>query len=146
MPLVAAPLTRGNARGPGVNPPGRRQEDDVNLIAHTLRSGGFDASEDGTNPESGQRPRHTEPTGDAAGLNGAPVDADGMRTPDGLAGRLDGPTVNAGGITEGDRSAYDPQPDGRRYAACGDGVVAPVAAWIGRRLAATMTNTLREAA
>ena len=29
----------------------------------------------------------------------------------------------------------NPLPDGRRYAACGDGVVAPVAEWIGRRLA-----------
>lgn len=28
----------------------------------------------------------------------------------------------------------NPRPDGRRYAACGDGVVAPVAEWIGRRL------------
>jgi hypothetical protein len=36
---------------------------------------------------------------------------------------------------EGNASAYDPQPDGRRYAACGDGVVAPVAEWIARRLA-----------
>jgi P27 family predicted phage terminase small subunit len=30
--------------------------------------------------------------------------------------------------------ALDPLPDGRRYAACGDGVVAPVAEWVGRRL------------
>jgi DNA (cytosine-5)-methyltransferase 1 len=29
-------------------------------------------------------------------------------------------------------------PDSRRYAACGDGVVAPVAEWIGRRLAAEL--------
>ena len=31
-------------------------------------------------------------------------------------------------------------PDGRRYAACGDGVVAPVAEWIGRRLARTLVT------
>jgi len=31
-------------------------------------------------------------------------------------------------------SAYDPKPDGRRYAACGDGVVGPVARWIGGRV------------
>jgi DNA (cytosine-5)-methyltransferase 1 len=30
----------------------------------------------------------------------------------------------------------DPQPDGPRYAACGDGVTASVAEWIGRRLLA----------
>lgn len=29
--LIAAPLTKGSASGPGVNPPGRRQEDDHNL-------------------------------------------------------------------------------------------------------------------
>lgn len=34
-----------------------------------------------------------------------------------------------------DRCAWDPQPDGRRYAACGDGVAAPHAHWIGLRLA-----------
>jgi hypothetical protein len=27
-----------------------------------------------------------------------------------------------------------PAPDGRRYAACGDGVTATVAEWIGRRI------------
>jgi DNA (cytosine-5)-methyltransferase 1 len=36
--------------------------------------------------------------------------------------------------SEGDRCAVDPLPDGRRYAACGDGVVAPVSEWIGRRI------------
>lgn len=32
-PEVAAPLTRGSATGDGVSEPGRRQEDDVNLVA-----------------------------------------------------------------------------------------------------------------
>lgn len=32
-PETAAPLTRGSARGDGVSEPGRRQEDDVNLVA-----------------------------------------------------------------------------------------------------------------
>jgi DNA (cytosine-5)-methyltransferase 1 len=31
--LIAAPLTRGSATGPSVNQPGRRQEDDVNLVS-----------------------------------------------------------------------------------------------------------------
>lgn len=35
-PSVAAPLTRGSARGEGVNRPGRRQEDDVNLVVTTV--------------------------------------------------------------------------------------------------------------
>jgi len=92
------------------------------------------------------------------GLHGAPPDAHGVRAADGLAGRVD----RANGFDEynqvltgdtaaclrvdqpwslalveggsGNRSAYDPRPDGRRYAACGDGVVAPVAEWIARRL------------
>lgn len=34
----------------------------------------------------------------------------------------------------GDSCAVDPQPDGYRYAACGDGVVAHVSEWIGRRI------------
>jgi len=42
---------------------------------------------------------------------------------------------------EADRCAYDPQPDGRRYAACGDGVVANVTEWIGRRLLAVIDGT-----
>lgn len=33
---TAATLTRGSARGRGVNPPGRRREDDVNLVARPL--------------------------------------------------------------------------------------------------------------
>lgn len=33
-----------------------------------------------------------------------------------------------------DTDESNPLPDGPRYAACGDGVVAPVAEWIGRRL------------
>ena len=32
-PSLAAPLTKGSAASPGVNAPGRRQEDDVNLVA-----------------------------------------------------------------------------------------------------------------
>lgn len=33
---VAASLTAGTSSGRGVNPPGRRREDDVNIVAHTL--------------------------------------------------------------------------------------------------------------
>ena len=66
--LIAATLTAGNATGEGVRSPGRRREDDGNLVAHTLRRDpggtgqghntnyvthtltgeGHDASEDGT--------------------------------------------------------------------------------------------------
>lgn len=53
-PDKAATLTAGISRTPGVNPPGRRQEDDYNIVCvtgavtHTLTSEGADASEDGT--------------------------------------------------------------------------------------------------
>ena len=47
-PRVANCLTSGVASGSGVNRPGRRREDDFNLVTHTLRGEGFDASEDGT--------------------------------------------------------------------------------------------------
>lgn len=53
-PDKAATLTAGISRTPGVNPPGRRQEDDYNVICvtgdktHTLTAEGADASEDGT--------------------------------------------------------------------------------------------------
>jgi site-specific DNA-cytosine methylase len=122
------------------------------------------------------------------GFDGAPVDADGVRETDELAGRVDGPAVTAfdwqagdpasdrddagrgrkwiaragdytgalgvtrrdgvaaTGLVEGDRCAYDPQPDGRRYAACGDGVVANVAEWIARRLLAVASAKLEQAA
>lgn len=43
---VAAALTGGGH--PNSNAPGRRKEDDVNLVAHGLTSEGADASEDGT--------------------------------------------------------------------------------------------------
>lgn len=47
-PETAATLTRGAESAGKGGYAGRRQEDDFNLIAHTLRGEGFDASEDGT--------------------------------------------------------------------------------------------------
>lgn len=46
LPLVAATLSSGAPIGS--NQAGRRREDDVNLVAHTLKGEGHDASEDGT--------------------------------------------------------------------------------------------------
>lgn len=43
---VAASLSAGS--NPGSNAAGRRREDDVNLVAHSVKADGFDASEDGT--------------------------------------------------------------------------------------------------
>lgn len=45
---LAASLTRGAESAGKGGYAGRRQEDDVNLVTHSLRAEGFDASEDGT--------------------------------------------------------------------------------------------------
>ena len=47
-PAIAASLTRGATSAGKGGYAGRRQEDDANLVAHSLRAEGFDASEDGT--------------------------------------------------------------------------------------------------
>lgn len=143
--LIAAPLTSGG-HSDGVSYPGRRKEDDVNLVAHTLRAEGFDASEDGTGRgtplvagtvRSHMRPgsndvggivapalvrryaKDTDSDATDALLLGAPSHPDGVRETPGLPGRV-----------------VDPQPDGPRYSACGDAVTVPVAEWIGRRILA----------
>ena len=70
---------------------------------------------------------------------GTEVDANGMRASDGLARRVDtespvaqesglyGPQIGLSGDSEGGS-------DSRRYECCGNGVVSPVAEWVGRRL------------
>jgi DNA (cytosine-5)-methyltransferase 1 len=111
--FVAAPLTRGSAVGDGVNPPGRRREDDVNLVVHAT-----------------QDPITLRDAAPALGASaylavlGAPPDADGVRAAAGAARRVDVPHGAA---------------DGPRYAACGDAVTVPVAEWIGRRLRGCLT-------
>ncbi len=47
-PVIARTLTRGAESAGKGGYAGRRQEDDDNLVAHSLRAEGFDASEDGT--------------------------------------------------------------------------------------------------
>ncbi len=53
-----------------------------------------------------------------------PPYADGVRTSPGLPGRVDDPVT----------CAYDPKPDGPRYAQMGNAVTVNVAEWIGHRL------------
>lgn len=139
---VAATASRGSASPgvAGVAPSivkryGKGTDSDATdcLIAHTLRAGGFDASEDGTG--RGTPLTITGPLGggnDGAGrrseddpnlVYGAPADSDGDGAAPGLPGRLDGAAV------------IDPKPDGPRYAAMGNAVTVPVAEWIGWRLA-----------
>jgi DNA (cytosine-5)-methyltransferase 1 len=118
--LIAAPLTKGSATGEGVNPPGRRQEDDVNLVTHsiTLASDPISARE----LAQPQTRRNGDP--------GTISNAQGVRrlTPTECERLMSWPD----GWTIADENTAD----SRRYAACGDGVVSNVAEWIGRRIMA----------
>ena len=117
--VVAAPLTKGSATGEGVNAPGRRQEDDVNIVAfHALQDPISDS--------------HVAPAWGKGNKNGSASigvsDATGVRrlTPtecERLQGLPDGWTQ------------LGSTPDSRRYSALGDAVTATVGEWIGRRLA-----------
>lgn len=106
--VIADTLTSGSH--PGSNMPGRRREDDTNLVANTLkgqrgRGGG------GIGPEE---TRHAH----ARGVRRlTPVECERLQ------GFPDGWT--------------DLGPDSRRYAALGDAVTVPVAEWIGRRIMAS---------
>ncbi len=158
--MVAAPLTKGSATGEGVNQPGRRQEDDVNIvpIAGPLGVGNDGIgrrSEDDPNllaiPISGDALR-----GEGTARTPSP-DAEGnvrLRDP-GLgvgeegdpAFTLSATSPGAVGVrrltpTECERLQGFPDgwtqlgntPDSRRYSALGDAVTVNVAEWIGRRL------------
>jgi site-specific DNA-cytosine methylase len=116
--VVSAPLTRGSASGEGVNPPGRRQEDDVNLVAFS-HTQGLDAQPSESVWPSLRREGGGQAVGDGAAVRRlTPVECERLQGfPDNWT-RLDEKT-----------------PDSRRYAALGDAVTVPVAAWIGRRLA-----------
>jgi DNA (cytosine-5)-methyltransferase 1 len=151
---AAASLSRGSA-GPGVSAPGRRQEDDENivstlqnqgngrsyridaegaaggrLIAHTLRAEGFDASEDGA--------------GRGTPIISTSVGTLTKRYGKGVNRTADDALVCASADSDGMRTTpsvprrthdlEDPPPDGPRYAAMGNAVTVSVAEWIGRRI------------
>lgn len=121
--LVAAPLTSGSH--PNSNAPGRRKEDDENLVATsiTLASDPISAEElaqpstrrngDPGVVQRGAMVRRLTPT-ECERLQALP---DGWTNPTGDA------------------------PDSRRYAALGDAVTASVGEWIGRRLIAADQET-----
>jgi site-specific DNA-cytosine methylase len=113
--LVAAPLSHGS--NPNSNAAGRRREDDENLVMGWNWQSGGDVrhmfGEQSPSLQTQQVPavgvRRLTPT-ECERLQAWP---DGWTNPDGTA------------------------PDSRRYAACGDGVTASVAEWIGRRILST---------
>jgi DNA (cytosine-5)-methyltransferase 1 len=126
--FVADTLTSGSH--PASNMPGRRREDDTNLVAFALRS----------------QERNTSQG------NGNYVTANTLKGQAGKGGSGIGPEHNfavaAAGVrrltpTECERlqgfpdgwTAIPGAPDSRRYAAMGDAVTVPVSRWIGERLA-----------
>jgi DNA (cytosine-5)-methyltransferase 1 len=121
-------------------------------VTHTLRSEGFDASEDGTGrgtPLTVEALSAVQKVGRS--VDGQTQSAHARNAPavggeggPGLVRRLT-PSLSeceqlqgfprGWTLLEPDTDWRDyPQPDGRRYAACGDAVTVPVAFWIGRRL------------
>lgn len=151
-PDTAATLTAGVAAKPGVNPPGRRQEDDYNLVCvtgdvtHTLTGEGADASEDGTGrgtpiiafdwqTQGSERTRpniSTERTSTIGCTNrDAMMDGYAVRrlTPtecERLQGFPDGHTTHG--------ADGKPISDTQRYRQLGNSVAVPVVAWIAKRL------------
>ncbi|MDO5535401.1 MAG: DNA (cytosine-5-)-methyltransferase [Propionibacteriaceae bacterium] len=111
-PQVAATLTAGVSK-PGTNPPGRRQEDDHNLVAFHLTQ---DPISGDVSPAMGAKSTgmgiHTETTVRRL----TPMECE----------RLQGHPDN---WTEG-------QADSHRYKQMGNGVAVPVFAWVAHRLAA----------
>jgi len=68
----------------------------------------------------------------------AALDPDGVRTADGLAGWVDGSQGVAHGAAAEAALSLVPGLDTHRYRLAGNGVVAPVATWLGLRLAAAL--------
>lgn len=123
--IVAAPLTAGGH--PNSNMPGRRKEDDVNLIAFSivpeggqgadLRACEVDTAPALTNIAENRSTDRGLRIASAAGVRRlTPVECERLQGfPDGW--------TDLGGT-----------PDSRRYAAIGDAVTVPVARWIAERL------------
>jgi DNA (cytosine-5)-methyltransferase 1 len=112
---TAIPLTAGSPSMLGVRPPGRRKEDDYNLVVSTLQGGG--------------RRGHRIDAEGGAGGHDIPIESSVRRlTPvecERLQGLPDGWTAEG---TDG------PHAESTRYRHCGNAVAVPVAKWIGRRL------------
>ena len=134
MPHVAAPLTSGSH--PGSNAPGRRKEDDENLVAHALTSEGADASEDGTGrgtPLVAHTLNASHGTHLGQGHNTTYVAASmAVRRLSTLeCSRLQG-------VPDDWLGEPNQQPDSPRYAALGDAVTVNVAEWIGQKIMEAM--------
>jgi DNA (cytosine-5)-methyltransferase 1 len=141
---VAATLTRGAESSGKGGYAGRRQEDDDNLVAHSTRAEGFDASEDGTGRGTPIVPicfdaRQSDAIiyGDKAG----PLDTDAFSqaVQAGWAVRRLTPTEceRLQGFPDGYTAIPyrgKPAADGPRYKALGNSWAVNVARWVGRRI------------
>ena len=143
---VAAPLTKGSASGEGVNAPGRRQEDDVNLAVVPAL-----VSRSSRGHAQGNSPGHNADSVVAFHVTQDPIS--GAQSPSMSKGNRQGcATV---GVSDGvgvrrltpiecerlqglpdDWTQLGDTPDSRRYSGLGDAVTATVAMWIGQRLRA----------
>lgn len=129
-PIIAATLTAGTAR-PGVGEPGRRQEDDHDLVAFDPKAGGDSTSsgafEDGagiTPTLAGQRPHAIASHTEVRRLT--PLECERLQ------GHPDNWTKVA---TRPDGTTYE-QSDSQRYKQMGNGVAVPVFEWVARRVVA----------
>jgi DNA (cytosine-5)-methyltransferase 1 len=116
--LIADTLTSGSH--PGSNMPGRRREDDTNIVAFHPTGGG----------EKGLSATENETPGGGFGNGGAVGITDGA-----MVRRLTPVECERlQGFPDHWTRVPDNAPDSRRYAALGDAVTVPVAEWIGRRI------------
>lgn len=150
---IAASLTRGAESAGKGGYAGRRQEDDVNLVAHALRADGFDASKDGTgrgtplvpvvfgthdtNVTCGTEVTLTLRAADNAARNGK--SGNGLSVADGWAVRRLTPIEceRLMGVPDGFTDVTyrgKPAADGPRYKALGNSQAVNVMRWIARGL------------
>lgn len=138
-PAFTVRTPAGGSAGEGVRAPGRRREDDSNLIAHALTSEGADASEDGTGRGTPLVAVPTSPTltHSSAAHSGhhepKVLTASAVRrlTPmecERLQGFPDRWTLHQADGSE--------QSDSARYRQLGNSVAVPCVAWITRRIVA----------
>lgn len=139
-PEIAATLTKGSSND-GVSAPGRRQEDDVNVVAYGIGSHASAAEADVAN--------RSHEAGGPVGMGITAELANTLRASrvgavsDGLQVRRLTPTEyeRLQGFPDGwslDPERGDKTPDSPRYAGCGDAVCVPVAEWIARRISARL--------
>lgn len=117
---IAATLTAGTSR-PGVNAPGRRKEDDVNLVAFDPKAGG-----DRTSSGAFEAGTGITPTLSCSRPHAVSTDTEVRRLTPLECERLQGAPDE---WTEG-------QADGPRYKQLGNSVAVPVFEWVGRRIVA----------